>query len=67
MSFTPPPWDELTTSEPSLRATLVSPPGTNFLLRLPMSVKGLKSTCRGERDLFLKIGTDDKSRIGWAI
>ena len=24
-----------------------------------MSVKGLKSTCRGERDLFLKIGPGD--------
>src|SRR4051794_26087673 len=47
VSFVPPPWLELTTSEPALRATRVRPPGTMRTLSRPVSTKGRRSTWRG--------------------
>ena len=37
VSFTPPPWEEFTTSEPSRSATRVRPPGTKVTLLAPES------------------------------
>src|SRR5581483_7276075 len=40
VSLVPPPWLELTTSEPSFSATRVSPPGTMVVRWLPVSTNG---------------------------
>ena len=42
VSLVPPPWLELTTSEPSFSATRVSPPGTMRTVE-PDSTKGRRS------------------------
>ena len=47
VSLVPPPWLELTTREPSLRATRVRPPGTMRIWSAPESTKGRRSTWRG--------------------
>ena len=47
VSLVPPPWLELTTSEPCLRATRVSPPGTMRTRSAPDSTNGRRSTWRG--------------------
>ena len=44
VSLVPPPWLELTTSEPSFSATRVNPPGTMVVRLEPVSTKGRKST-----------------------
>ena len=46
VSLVPPPCDELTTREPSVRATRVSPPGTT-VTSSPERTNGRRSTCRG--------------------
>ena len=45
VSFVPPPWEELTTREPFLSATRVSPPGSTYISS-PYRIYGLRSTCR---------------------
>src|SRR5258708_17776254 len=47
VSLLPPPWDELTISEPSRSATRVSPPASTRGLA-PSSTNGRKSMCRGD-------------------
>ncbi|MNY08192.1 hypothetical protein D3C86_1410320 [compost metagenome] len=50
VSLVPPPCDELTTSEPSFKATRVSPPATIFTV-LPLSTNGRRSIWRGAMPL----------------
>ena len=47
VSLLPPPCEEFTTNDPSLKATLVNPPGTISIPEGPHRAYGLKSTCRG--------------------
>src|SRR5262249_58641620 len=47
VSFVPPPWLELTTRDPFLSATRVSPPGTMRVRSRPVSTNGRRSTWRG--------------------
>src|SRR5260221_8871561 len=61
VSLVPPPWLELTTSEPSRSATRVSPPGT-ICTSLPDSTKGLRSTWRGAPPLSTKGGPGESAR-----
>src|SRR4030095_16347003 len=55
VSLVPPPWLELTTSDPSLRPTRVRPPGMMVILR-PDSTKGRRSTWRGATPWPTKVG-----------
>src|SRR5690606_14021407 len=66
VSLVPPPWDELTTSEPSRNATRVSPPGTSRV-SLPLSTNGRRSMCRGAMPFSTKVGQVDRLSVGWAI
>src|SRR5262249_61027949 len=47
VSLLPPPWLELTTRDPFLSATRVSPPGTMRVRSRPVSTNGRRSTWRG--------------------
>src|SRR3546814_17361644 len=47
VSLVPPPWLELTTSEPSVSATRVRPPGTMVLPVAPVRLQGRRTTWRG--------------------
>ena len=67
VSLTPPPCEELTTSEPSFNATLVSAPFTKLILLFPTKQKGRRSTCLGDNDFLLKMGTEERLIIGCAI
>src|SRR5579883_1943576 len=67
VSFVPPPWLELTTSEPSTSATRVKPPGTIFTPSVPVSANGRRSTWRGETPLSNEAGQVDSGRVGWAM
>ncbi len=62
----PPPWLEFTTSEPSLSATRVRPPGTMRIPSAPESTKGRRSTWRGATPEATKVGQVDsaKRRLG---
>src|SRR3981081_2536234 len=66
VSLVPPPCEELTTSEPSRKATRVSPPGTIVTSR-PDSTKGRKSMWRGARFWPAKVGQVDRARVGCAM
>ena len=66
VSLVPPPWLELTTSEPSFSATRVRPPGTMVILR-PDSTKGRRSTWRGATPWPTKVGQVESARVGWAM
>ena len=46
MSLLPPPWLELTTSDPSTRAVRVRPPG-RIQVVVPLTMYGRRSTWRG--------------------
>src|SRR5206468_1342957 len=46
VSLLPPPWLELTTSEPLTRAVRVRPPGRTQV-EVPLTMYGRRSTCRG--------------------
>src|SRR5215471_12145815 len=63
VSLVPPPWDELTTREPSRSATRVNPPGTR-LTDLPDNTYGLKSMCRGASPASTKVGQVDRESVG---
>src|SRR5438477_127984 len=65
VSLVPPPWLELTTSEPSFSATRVSPPGMMVILR-PDRTNGRRSTWRGATPWPTKVGQVDSARVGWA-
>src|SRR5215212_291114 len=64
VSFVPPPWLEFTTSEPSLSATRVKPPGTMQEPRAPESTKGRRSTCRGATPAATNVGQVDRASVG---
>src|SRR6266851_9567680 len=66
VSLVPPPWLELTTSEPSRRATRVRPPGTMWI-SLPDSTKGRRSTWRGATPLSTKVGQVESDSVGCAM
>src|SRR5215211_2972500 len=63
VSLVPPPWLELTTSEPSFSATRVSPPGMMVVLR-PDSTKGRRSTWRGATPWPTKVGQVESASVG---
>ena len=63
----PPPWLEFTTSEASLSATRVNPPGTMVAWSRPVSTKGLRSTWRGARPVSVQVGQVDSASVGWAM
>ena len=67
MSLVPPPWLELTTSEPSFSATRVSPPGTIVVRSRPVSTNGRRSTWRGARPDAVQVGHVDSASVGWAM
>src|SRR5690606_15093460 len=56
LSLVPPPWLELTTSEPLRSATRVSPPGTIRTPSAPVSTNGRKSTWRGAMPPSTSVG-----------
>ena len=56
VSFEPPPWLELTTSEPSGSATRVSPPGSTQTSSPSFTANGRRSTCRGAIVSPIRVG-----------
>ena len=66
VSFVPPPWDELTTNDPSFSATRVRPPGTICTV-LPESTKGRRSMWRGATPLSTNVGQVDRLSVGCAM
>src|SRR5262249_40184477 len=71
-SFVPPPWLELTTSEPFFSATRVSPPGTMRTRARPVHTNGRRSTGRGAPPPYTQEGRgegggalgDEIARVG---
>src|SRR5215467_7037272 len=66
VSLVPPPWLELTTSEPFLSATRVKPPGTIWVRSRPVSTNGRKSTWRGATPSSTQVGHVDSASVGCA-
>src|SRR3546814_20790256 len=66
VSFVPPPWLELTTSEPLRIATRVRPPGVILLPCGDISTKGRRSTWRGASPALVKNGTVASASVGCA-
>src|SRR4051794_21217060 len=66
VSLLPPPWLELTTSEPLVRAVRVRPPGRTQV-DLPVTIYGRKSTWRGAGPSSVQVGQVDKVTTGWAM
>src|SRR5262245_34599620 len=67
VSLVPPPWLELTTSDPCLSATRVSPPGTMRTRSRPVSTNGRRSTWRGATPSSTQVGQVDKASVGCAM
>ena len=67
LSLVPPPWLELTTSEPSRSATRVSPPGTICTPFAPERMNGRKSTWRGATPFSVSVGTVESASVGCAM
>src|SRR3984885_3319843 len=67
VSLVPPPWLELTTSEPSFSATRVRPPGTMRTPSAPERTNGRRSTWRGATPPSNEAGQVDKASVGWAM
>src|SRR5215467_13856231 len=67
VSLVPPPWLELTTSDPFLRATRVSPPGTMRMRSRPVSTNGRRSTCRGATPSSTQVGEVESASVGCAM
>src|SRR5262249_25015311 len=66
VSFEPPPWLELTTRLPFLRATRVRPPGT-MVVSSPVRMNGRRSTWRGSTPPSMKVGAVESWIVGWAM
>jgi len=66
-SLVPPPWLELTTSEPSFKATRVKPPGTTRTPSAPERTKGRRSTWRGATPPGEGGRQVESDRVGWAM
>src|SRR5205823_535577 len=56
VSFDPPPWLELTTSDPSGSATRVKPPGSTHTSSPSLTANGRRSTCRGATSSPISVG-----------
>ena len=56
VSLEPPPWEEFTTSAPSGRATLVSPPGSTQMSSPSLTAKGRRSMWRGTSVPSIRVG-----------
>src|SRR5262249_59380913 len=67
VSFVPPPWLELTTSDPFFSATRVRPPGTMRMRSRPVSTNGRRSTWRGATPSSTQVGQVDNASVGWAM
>src|ERR1700733_7154751 len=67
VSLVPPPWLELTTSDPSFSATRVRPPGTMRTPSAPERTNGRRSTWRGATPPSNEAGQVDKASVGWAM
>ncbi len=67
VSFVPPPWLELTTSEPFFKATRVSPPGTMRTRSRPVSTNGRRSTWRGATPSSTQVGQVESANVGCAM
>src|SRR5579885_1412959 len=63
----PPPWLELTTSEPLLSATRLRPPGTMRTRLRPVSTNGRRSTWRGATPSSTQVGQVESASVGWAM
>src|ERR1700679_2359339 len=61
VSLVPPPWLELTTSDPSFSATRVRPPGTMRTPSAPERTNGRRSTWRGATPPSNEAGQVDKA------
>jgi hypothetical protein len=66
VSLVPPPCDELTTSEPSLSATRVSPPGTICTWLARQHEGPQVDVARRDAD-STKVGQVDRLSVGWAM
>src|ERR1017187_103862 len=66
VSFEPPPWDELTTSDPFRSATLVRPPGVTTVFS-PQSTYGLRSMCRPSNPCSHQVGERESMMGSWAM
>jgi hypothetical protein len=66
VSFDPPPWLELTTSEPRFSATRVRAPGVTTVFS-PDRMKGRRSTWRGSMRPSTRQGAVDSWMVGWAM
>ena len=66
VSLLPPPWEELTTSEPFRRATRVSPPAVTYCFS-PCRMKGRRSRCRGSILSLQRVGAVDRASAGCAM
>ena len=67
VSFVPPPWLELTTSEPVRQRHPGEPARHDPRPSLPLSTKGRKSTWRGASPLSTKVGQVDSASVGCAM
>ena len=63
----PPPWLELTTSEPFFNATRVKPPGTMRTRSRPDSTNGRRSTWRGAMPSSTQVGQVESASVGCAM
>src|SRR2546429_9442878 len=66
VSLVPPPWLELTTSDPFFSATRVRPPGTMRMRSRPVSTNGRRSTWRGATPSSTQVGQGDSASVGCA-
>src|SRR5262249_5733394 len=66
VSFDPPPWLELTTSEPRRSATRGSAPGVTRV-RSPERMNGRSWRWRGSRRPSTRQGAVDSWMVGWAM
>ena len=66
VSLLPPPWLELTTSDPFTSAVRVRPPGSTQV-DVPLTMYGRRSTCRGARPSSVQVGQVDSVTTGWAM
>ena len=66
VSFEPPPWLELTTSEPRRSATRVRAPGVTTTFS-PERMKGRRSTWRGSIRPSTRQGAVESWMVGWAM
>ncbi len=67
VSLVPPPWLELTTSEPSFSATRVRPPGTTRMPSRPTARKAADRHGAARCLASNEVGQVDSASVGWAM